>query len=119
MSHCRRTGRQPRAMPKSMKTTGVARPLAWSIAALSVALVVRDLAINILARVQDHGQARRALDVRSSLYSSMTTMTYVLVGVLVAARQPRNPIGWLFSTEGVLFGLTLLTGDYRMAGQSG
>jgi hypothetical protein len=34
-----------------MKKIDVARPLAWSIAALSGALVVIDLAINILAGV--------------------------------------------------------------------
>ncbi|HEY3229082.1 MAG TPA: sensor histidine kinase, partial [Roseiflexaceae bacterium] len=55
----------------------------------------------------------------SSLYRSMTTITYILVGALVASRHPHNSIGWIFSTAGVLFGLTLLTSDYRMAGQSG
>src|SRR4051812_18037439 len=102
-----------------MNKTDVARPLAWSIAALSVTLVVIDLAINILAGVQSHGQGRLAPDVLSSVYSSATTITYILVGVLVASRHPHNSIGWIFSTEGVLFGLTLLSGDYRMAGQSG
>src|SRR6266540_1381197 len=102
-----------------MNKTDVARPLAWSIAALSVALVVIDLAINILAGVQSHGQGRLAPDVLSSLYRSMTTITYILVGALVASRHPHNSIGWIFSTAGVLFGLTLLTSDYRMAGQSG
>jgi signal transduction histidine kinase len=102
-----------------MNKIDVARPLAWSIAALSVALVVIDLAINILAGVQSHGQGRLAPDVLSSLYRSMTTITYILVGALVASRHPHNSIGWIFSTAGVLFGLTLLTVDYRMAGQSG
>src|SRR5829696_6525512 len=100
-----------------MNKPDFARPLAWSIAALSVALVVIDLAINILVGVQGHG--RLVPDVSSSLYSSVTTMTYILVGVLVASRHPHNSIGWIFSIEGVLFGLTSLTSDYRMAGQSG
>src|SRR6266496_4535359 len=83
--------------PKDMRMnkTDVARPLAWSIAALSVALVVIDLAINILAGVQSHGQGRLAPDVLSSLYSSMTTITYILVGALVASRHPHNSIGWI------------------------
>src|SRR6266498_537511 len=102
-----------------MNKTDVARPLAWSIAALSVALVVIDLAINILAGVQSHGQGRLAPDVLSSLYRSMKTITYILVGALVASRHPHNSIGWIFSMVGVLFGLTLLSTDYRMADQSG
>src|SRR4051794_33925414 len=100
-----------------MNKPDFARPLAWSIATLSVVLVVIDLAINMLVGVQGHG--RLVPDVSSSLYSSVTTMTYILVGVLVASRHPHNAIGWIFSTEGVLFGLTLLSGDYSMAGQSG
>jgi hypothetical protein len=100
-----------------MNKPDFARPLAWSIAALSFALVVVDLAMNIMAGVQSHGQAQPTPDVLSSLYSSVTTMTYVLVGALVASRHPRNPIGWLFSAEGVLFGLTILSSDYRMASE--
>src|SRR5438477_361756 len=46
----------PRPDDIRMNKTNVARPLAWSIAALSVALVVIDLAINILAGVESHGQ---------------------------------------------------------------
>jgi signal transduction histidine kinase len=102
-----------------MNMTGAARPLAWSIAALSVALVVIDLAVNILARGQRHGLRWLTPELLASLYSSVTTITYTLVGALVVSRHPRNPIGWIFSTEGVLFGLTLLAGDYTMAGQSG
>jgi signal transduction histidine kinase len=102
-----------------MNMTDAARPLAWSIAALSVALVVIDLAVSILARGQRHGLQWLTPDLLASLYSSVTPITYALVGALVASRHPRNPIGWIFSTEGVLFGLTLLAGDYTMAGQSG
>src|SRR5262245_49133651 len=94
-----------------MNKTDVARPLAWSIATLSLALVVIDFAVSWRA-----GPQWLATPL---LFGPGTTITYALVGALVASRQPRNPIGWIFSTEGVLFGLVILAGDYRMAGQSG
>lgn len=45
------------------------------------------------------------------LFAPITTIAYALVGVLIAIRQPRNPIGWLFSIEGVCAALTSLVGD--------
>lgn len=88
-----------------------ARPLAWSIAALSLALTVAGVAISWRAgpKPQD----------ATLLFGPATAITYALVGALVAARQPRNTIGWIFSLEGVLYGLVLFTNTYRMAGRSG
>jgi signal transduction histidine kinase len=94
-----------------MNKTVVARPLAWSIAALSLTLTVGGLALRWRAGPQ--------WLVTPLLFGPATTITYALVGALVASRQPRNPIGWIFSTEGVLYGLVILATSYSMAGQSG
>jgi two-component system, NarL family, sensor kinase len=40
------------------------------------------------------------------------TIGFAIVGALVAARQPRNPIGWLFLSVGLLYALTALSGVY-------
>src|SRR6266498_4944358 len=96
-----------------MNKTNVARPLAWSIAALSLTLAIAGLGLNILARVQGHGEGWLIL------FGPATAVTYTLVGALVATRQPRNPMGWIFSAVGVFTGLTLLSSSYEMVGQSG
>ena len=44
------------------------------------------------AKVQTHEMLRM-----------LTLLTYAGVGALVAARQPRNPLGWLLLAEGFLF----------------
>ena len=99
----------------SMSKTNLARPLAWSIAALSLTLTVAGLALSLLALVQSAGQRWLAPHL---LLNPVTTVTYALVGALIASRHPRNPIGWIFSMVGVLFGLTFISFSYRMAGQS-
>src|SRR6266508_6783114 len=86
-----------------MKKHAFARRLAWSIAALSLTLAIAGLGLNILARVQGHGEGWLIL------FGPATAVTYALVGALVATRQPRNPIGWIFSAEGVFAGLTSLS----------
>src|SRR5215211_8375386 len=89
-----------------MRTTTTDRSLAWSIAALSLA--VAGLAVNWRAGQQSH-----------LLFGPATAVTYALIGALVASRQPRNPIGWIFSAVGVFAGLTLLSSNYELVGQSG
>ena len=99
-----------------MKQTALARPLAWSIAALSLMLTMAGLGLNILARAQGHGEGWLGVHI---LFGPGTAITYALVGALVASRQPRNPIGWIFSAVGMFAGLTLLSSGYEMVGQSG
>jgi hypothetical protein len=94
----------------------LARPLAWSIAALSLALAITGLGFNILARFQGHGDEWLGVHI---LFGPTTAAAYALVGALVATRQPRNPIGWIFSAVGVFTGLTLLSSNYLLVGQSG
>jgi signal transduction histidine kinase len=99
-----------------MNKTNTARTLAWSIAALTLTLSAVGLGLNILARVQDPGEGWPGVHI---LFGPTTAIAYALVGALVAARQPRNPIGWIFSAVGVFAGLTLLSVSYELVGQSG
>jgi signal transduction histidine kinase len=100
----------------SMNKTDLARPLAWSITALSVMLVVAGLAGSLLALVQSDSQGGLPPHL---WFSPLGTVTFALVGALVASRHPRNPIGWICSTVAVLTGLTLFAFGYSMAGESG
>jgi hypothetical protein len=45
----------------------------------------------------------------------VSTVTFQALGVPIAARQPRNRIGWIFCAIGVLHGLWLLTGQYAIS----
>jgi signal transduction histidine kinase len=47
------------------------------------------------------------------------TITFSIVGVLVASRHPRNPIGWLLNGTGFVFSLSLLALGYWMVSQAG
>jgi hypothetical protein len=73
----------------SMNKIDLARPLAWTLAALSLTLTLAGLAAGWRA-------GEEWLDTHL-LFGPVTAITYGLVGALVAARQPRNPIGWIFS----------------------
>ena len=96
-----------------MNTATTARNLAWSIGALSLALTIAGLGLNILARVQGHGEGWLGVHI---LFGPATAVTYTLVGALVATRQPRNPIGWIFCAVGLFAGLTSLVSDNNYLG---
>ncbi|HEY3227799.1 MAG TPA: hypothetical protein VGJ87_01190, partial [Roseiflexaceae bacterium] len=70
-----------------MNKHDAARPLAWSIAALSLTLAIAGLGLDILARVQGHGEGWLGVHL---VFGLATAVTYALVGALVATRQPRN-----------------------------
>jgi hypothetical protein len=51
--------------------------------------------------------AAQRSDVRISRYAvtvlfSLAVLVFVIVGAVVAARRPRNPIGWILIAEGLL-----------------
>jgi hypothetical protein len=98
----------PRWREMSLKTTELARLLAWSIAALSLILAVTGLALSLWVLARGAGQWSLAPHL---WFAPATSVTYALVGALVTARHPRNPIGWIMSTVGVLSALTLLAAD--------
>jgi signal transduction histidine kinase len=93
-----------------MKKIDVARPLAWFLATLSLASTLAGLAASWRA-----GEDWSATHL---LFGPVTAISYALVGALVAARQPHNPIGWIFSLEGLFIGLTLLASYYPSLGLS-
>jgi signal transduction histidine kinase len=101
---------------KMMTKTGLARPLAWSLAALAVLLMVAGLASDLVAFAQGASQAWFPPHQWLSLLS---VVTYALVGALVASRHPRNPVGWICCVVAVLTGLSLFADGYGLAGQSG
>jgi hypothetical protein len=87
--------------------------LAWSLAALSVALLVGSIALSRAASstapdLPFGGETNDA----SVVANLVTLLTFSVVGAIIASRHPRNTIGWLFCSVGVTIGLNSFAGDY-------
>jgi two-component system NarL family sensor kinase len=87
-----------------------ARRLAWSIALVSTLLVMIGLVISVLALVV----SGRGTTFSHQFFTPVLTLTYCVVGALVASRHPRNPIGWLFCATGFLSALNMLSAGYAL-----
>src|SRR5215210_4454068 len=87
--------------------TRAASWLAWSLVTLSVVLLVGGLSFALMTRSS----------VPERLYDGLVTLSvlalaFSVVGAIIASRQPRNAIGWLFCGVGVTIGLSSFAGDY-------
>ena len=90
-----------------------ARRLSWSIALISVALVMIGWIFSILALIADGHHATFS----HQFFTPVLTITYCVVGVLVASRHPRNPIGWMFCVTGLLSAVNMLAAGYSLYDQ--
>jgi hypothetical protein len=83
--------------------------LAWLLCLLSVVLAVASL---ILALLNGHTLGEIFLSLGGPSIAALLTETvsYSVVGALIASHRPENPIGWIFLAEGFCYGL-LGSGD--------
>ena len=93
-----------------MKIERTARRLSWSIAALSFTIMMTGLILSILALAADGGGPPFS----HQFFTPILTITYCVVGALVAARHPQNPIGWMFCFVGFLSALNMLLAGYTL-----
>ena len=97
-------------------STRTATWLAWSLAALCVAMFVASLALYVLARsaqVPDSlGASRTVID----QLVSVPFLAFPLVGALIASRRPQNPIGWICLAEGFLWMFLNMIDHYGVYG---
>ena len=89
------------------------RPIIWALVAVTLMLVVLSLAVGVAQGEPLH-------------LGTVFLVAYVAVllplGVLVAFRQPANPIGWIFLGVALTVGLGSLAGsyaDYWTSGEGG
>jgi hypothetical protein len=87
--------------------------LAWSLVALSVALLLGGLVLSRVASstVPDLPFGGETED-GSVVANLITLLPFSVVGAIIASRHPRNTIGWLFCSVGVTIGLNSFAGDY-------
>jgi hypothetical protein len=86
--------------------------LAWIVAALAIGLGLARLGLVIADVGGPHTIAGVKMPESTAVDTLPETLMMALfagIGALVAARRPRNPVGWLLLTTGVFFGLLLFS----------
>src|SRR5829696_8647346 len=84
----------------------VAAWLAWSLCALCVALAAANFILALL-----NGRTLGEIFVSEGIVTFATwTVSFSVVGALIASHRPENPIGWIFLAVGIFYGL-LFAGD--------
>jgi hypothetical protein len=92
--------------------------LAWSLAALSVAVFVGSVPLFVLARSAEVPSSWNADLTTGGLLASGLFLVFPLVGALIASRRPENPIGWLCLADGLLWMITSMLDDYSVYGMA-
>lgn len=90
--------------------------LAWSLAALAIAMFAASVLLWALAR---SGPVPESWDVNLTLGNMLGQVLFLvfpLVGALIASRHPRNPIGWLLLADGLSWMLTGMLDYYSVYG---
>ncbi len=93
--------------------------LAWPLVTLSVVLLVGGIVLAQMTRSTAPG--RQYYGSVEAVFVLATVLTFSVVGAIIASRQPRNAIGWIFCGIGLVVSLNSLTGsyaEYRLAGGS-
>jgi hypothetical protein len=80
--------------------------LAWSLAGLSILLYAASVPLYVLTNPVGHYSSTV-----SSLLANALYLIFTVVGALIAARRPGNPIGWILFADGFLWILSY-TMDY-------
>jgi hypothetical protein len=91
----------------------VAAWLAWSLVALAAALLLGGIELSLVTRstVPELPFGGETED-GSVVADLVTLLTFSVVGAIIASRHPRNTIGWLFCSVGVIIGLNSFVGHY-------
>jgi hypothetical protein len=100
-------------------STRAAPWLAWSLMVLSVVLVVGGIALALMTRSST--PQRSYYGPVDAVFFLATVLTFSVVGAIIASRQPRNAIGWLFCGVGLVMAINSLAGgyaEYRLSGGS-
>ena len=97
--------------------------LAWSLVGLPAVFllcgILLSVAANSVGKGLPYGSARFLVSVAVNL---IMLLPFSVIGAVIASRQPRNAIGWIYCGVGLLVGLNTLAhgyADYWLASGSG
>src|SRR5215217_1470347 len=88
----------------------VAAWLAWSLCALCVALAAANFILALL-----NGRTLGEIFISEGIVTFATwTVSFSVVGALIASHRPENPIGWIFLAVGFCYGLLFAGDEYAI-----
>jgi hypothetical protein len=90
--------------------------LAWSLAALSVAMFLAGVALYILTLPVQPPTSWGTGGISAPLWSMLPFLPFSIVGALIASRHPANPIGWISLAGGILWMLGIVADTYMLYG---
>src|SRR5215207_1487427 len=98
-----------------MRTRTVAW-LAWSLAALSVAMFLISVVLRLLARSAPVPVSWGADLTIAGLLVFVPFLAFPVVGALISFRHPRNPVGWICLADGLLWTFIGMSDNYGVYG---
>jgi hypothetical protein len=84
--------------------------VAWSAWTLALTLAFSALAFLVMNRTSPNAQSSDSL-VADAVFA-VAFLAFPTVGALIGSRRPANPIGWIFTVAGLLFGIAAFAGGY-------
>ncbi|HVO71884.1 MAG TPA: GAF domain-containing sensor histidine kinase [Aggregatilineaceae bacterium] len=96
-----------------MMSEQTARRLSWSITGISISVVMIGLMLSALAVIINGHHSTFS----HQFFTPVLTITYCVVGALVASRHPQNLIGWMFCVTGLLTAVNMLSAGYSLYDQ--
>jgi len=88
--------------------------LAWSLAALSVAMFVANEELYFLAPSLQPTSNWGTVGTVGDMLVFVSFLAFAVVGALIASKRPHNPVGWICLAEG-LFWMLIDTFEYYSA----
>lgn len=89
--------------------------LAWALAGLSVTIFVSGVALYVLANPAQEAHGSSTMSDAALLrivVLNVPFLVFLLVGALISSRRPRNPVGWICLTVGLLSSVGFLSELY-------
>lgn len=87
--------------------------LAWSLLACALAMLVAGLALAVMNGFEQPSEAW-GTEASPALLIPLAGVAFALVGAPIAARQPRNAVGWICLVCGLGVGLMALAPQYAL-----
>ncbi len=93
---------------------GAAVWLAWSLAALSVAIFSAASVLSLIPRPSAGDPS--AINTSGDTVGFVLFLAFPIVGAVIASRRPHNPIGWILLADGLLWMVLAVADSYSAYG---